>query len=176
MPGVATGLAVTGAGGDVLFVEASASDGEPGLTLTGQLGDVMRESGQIVLSYLRANADRLGLDHLDRRFHVHFPAGAVPKDGPSAGVTMTTAFVSLLRDTLMRNDVAMTGEVTLHGRVLPIGGVKEKVLAAHRAGVTHVILPEANREDVDDIPDHVLDDLEIHFASDVGEVLDVAFG
>ena len=167
---------MTGAGGDVLFVEVSASDGEPGLTLTGQLGDVMKESGQIVLSYLRANSAALGLDDgLDRRFHVHFPAGAIPKDGPSAGVTMTTAFVSLLRGQPMRSDVAMTGEVTLHGRVLPIGGVKEKVLAAHRAGVKHVILPDGNREDADDIPEHVLDDIELHFASTVDDVLAVAF-
>lgn len=176
IPGVATGLAVTGAGGDVLFVEVSSSDGEPGLTLTGQLGDVMKESGQIVLSYLRAHADELGLDDgFDRRFHVHFPAGATPKDGPSAGVTMTTAFVSLLRGTPMRSDVAMTGEVTLHGRVLPIGGVKEKVLAAHRASVTQVILPEGNREDADEIPDNVLEDVELHFASTVDDVLSVAF-
>ena len=181
IPGIATGLAVTGAGGDVLFVEVSASDGEPGLTLTGQLGDVMKESGQIVLSYLRANSSVLGLGSseqmgwLDRRFHVHFPAGAIPKDGPSAGVTMTTAFVSLLRGQPMRSDVAMTGEVTLHGRVLPIGGVKEKVLAAHRAGVKHVVLPEGNREDADDIPEHVLDDVELHFAASVEDVLEVAF-
>lgn len=181
IPGIATGLAVTGAGGDVLFVEVSSSDGEPGLTLTGQLGDVMKESGQIVLSYLRSNADSLGLTDpeqkspLDRRFHVHFPAGAIPKDGPSAGVTMTTAFVSLLRGQPMRSDVAMTGEVTLHGRVLPIGGVKEKVLAAHRAGVKHVVLPEGNREDADDIPEHVLEDLELHFAATVEDVLTVAF-
>jgi len=175
-PGIATGLAVTGAGGDVLFVEVSASDGEPGLTLTGQLGDVMKESGQIVLSYLRANADELGIESpLDKRFHVHFPAGGIPKDGPSAGVTMTTAFLSLLRDETMRNDVAMTGEVTLHGNVLPIGGVKEKVLAAHRAGVTHVILPEGNREDTEDIPHHVLDTVELHFASTVEDVVAVAF-
>jgi ATP-dependent Lon protease len=181
IPGIATGLAVTGAGGDVLFVEVSASDGESGLTLTGQLGDVMKESGQIVLSYLRANASVLGLGDsdqqgkLDRQFHVHFPAGAIPKDGPSAGVTMTTAFVSLLRGLPMRSDVAMTGEVTLHGRVLPIGGVKEKVLAAHRAGVKHVVLPEGNREDADDIPEHVLDDIELHFAISVEDVLAVAF-
>lgn len=175
-PGIATGLAVTGAGGDVLFVEVSASDAEPGLTLTGQLGDVMKESGQIVLSYLRAHAEELGIDGpLNKRFHVHFPAGAVPKDGPSAGVTMTTAFLSLLRDQPMRADVAMTGEVTLHGRVLPIGGVKEKVLAAHRAGVTHVILPEGNREDAQDIPEHVLETVELHFASTVHDVIDVAF-
>jgi len=177
LPGIATGLAVTGAGGDVLFVEVSSSDGESGLTLTGQLGDVMKESAQIVLSYLRANADALGLDPatLDRRWHVHFPAGAVPKDGPSAGITMTTAFVSLLRGTPMRNDVAMTGEVTLHGRVLPIGGVKEKVLAAHRAGVRHVILPEGNREDADDVPEHVLADVELHFATTVEDVLSHVF-
>ncbi len=176
VPGIATGLAVTGAGGDVLFVEVSASDGEPGLTLTGQLGDVMKESGRIVLSYLEANAADLGLDlAANRRFHVHFPAGAVPKDGPSAGVTMTTAFVSLLRGTPMRPDVAMTGEVTLHGRVLPIGGVKEKVLAAHRAGLKHVVLPAGNRDDVDDVPPHVLDDLALHFADTVDDVLAVAF-
>lgn len=176
VPGIATGLAVTGAGGDVLFVEVSVSDGEPGLTLTGQLGDVMKESAQIVLSYLQANATRLGLEaQLDRRFHVHFPAGAIPKDGPSAGVTMATAFVSLLRGQPMRSDVAMTGEVTLHGRVLPIGGVKEKVLAAHRAGVRNVILPEGNREDTDDIGDKVLEDLQLHFAETIDDVLGVAF-
>ena len=175
-PGIATGLAVTGAGGDVLFVEVSASDAEPGLTLTGQLGDVMKESGQIVLSYLRANAESLGIGGLlDQRFHVHFPAGGIPKDGPSAGVTMATAFLSLLRNEPMRSDVAMTGEVTLHGRVLPIGGVKEKVLAAHRAGVTHVILPEGNREDAEDIPEHVLETVELHFASSVHDVIEVAF-
>ncbi len=176
-PGIATGLAVTGAGGDVLFVEVSGSDGEAGLTLTGQLGDVMKESGQIVLSYLRANAEKLGIDakSLDQRFHVHFPAGGIPKDGPSAGVTMATAFVSLLRDQPMRNDVAMTGEVTLHGAVLPIGGVKEKVLAAHRAGLSDVILPEGNREDAEDIPENVLDAIELHFASTVGDVIEVAF-
>ena len=154
----------------------SASEGEPGLTLTGQLGDVMKESGQIVLSYLQAHGESFGAeDALGRRFHVHFPAGAIPKDGPSAGVTMTAAFVSLLRGEPMRSDVAMTGEVTLHGRVLPIGGVKEKVLAAHRAGIKHVILPTGNREDADDIPEHVLDDLQLHFASTVDDVLAVAF-
>lgn len=177
VPGVATGLAVTGAGGDVLFVEAAALDAEsdPGLTLTGQLGDVMKESGQIALSYLRANRDALGIESsLDRRFHVHFPAGAIPKDGPSAGITMTTALVSLLTGRRMRPDVAMTGEVTLHGRVLPIGGVKEKVLAAHRAGVTEVILPRANGQDVDDIPAHIRDAVTIHLVDDVAQVLDHA--
>ncbi len=176
VPGVGTGLAVTGAGGDVLFVEVSSSEGEPALLLTGQLGDVMKESGQIVLSYLQAHAEELGLKgKLDRRFHIHFPAGAIPKDGPSAGVTMTTAFVSLLRGVPMRNDVAMTGEVTLHGRVLPIGGVKEKVLAAHRAGVKHVILPIGNKEDSDDIPENVREGIELHFAETVSDVLAVAF-
>jgi ATP-dependent Lon protease len=179
VPGVATGLAVTGAGGDVLFVEAAALDpgSESGLTLTGQLGDVMKESGQIALSYLRANRSNLGLGadlDLDRRFHVHFPAGAVPKDGPSAGITMTTALVSLLSGRRVRPDVAMTGEVTLHGRVLPIGGVKEKVLAAHRAGITDVILPRANGQDVDDLPDHVRQAVTIHLVDDVPAVLALA--
>jgi ATP-dependent Lon protease len=174
-PGVATGLAVTGAGGDVLFVETAMIPGEGGLTLTGQLGDVMQESGQIALSFLQANADRVGVELPDdRRVHVHFPAGAIPKDGPSAGVTMTVALVSLLSGRRVRGDVAMTGEVTLQGRVLPIGGVKEKVLAAHRAGVTNVILPIANERDVEDIPDQVRDQVEIHLVSTVDEALAVA--
>jgi ATP-dependent Lon protease len=174
-PGVATGLAVTGAGGDVLFVETAVMPGEAGLTLTGQLGDVMQESAQIALSFLRANALRLGIDLPDdRRVHVHFPAGAVPKDGPSAGVTMSVALVSLLSGRRVRGDVAMTGEVTLQGRVLPIGGVKEKVLAAHRAGVTDVILPIANEGDVDDIPEQVRDEVTIHLVARVEEALEVA--
>ena len=173
-PGVATGLAVTGAGGDVLFVETAIMPGE-GLTLTGQLGDVMQESGSIALSFLRANAEQLGIDLPDdRRVHVHFPAGAVPKDGPSAGVTMTVALVSLLTGRRVRGDVAMTGEVTLQGRVLPIGGVKEKVLAAHRAGVTDVILPVANEPDTDDIPDSVREEVTIHLVSTVSQALEVA--
>ena len=173
-PGVATGLAVTGAGGDVLFVETAIMPGE-GLTLTGQLGDVMQESGTIALSYLRANAEQLGIElPNDKRVHVHFPAGAVPKDGPSAGVTMTVALVSLLTGRRVKGDVAMTGEVTLQGRVLPIGGVKEKVLAAHRAGVTDVILPIANEVDTDDIPETVRDEVTIHLVSTVGEALEVA--
>jgi len=174
-PGVATGLAVTGAGGDVLFVETAVMPGEGGLTLTGQLGDVMQESAQIALSFLRANSDALGIELPDdQRVHVHFPAGAVPKDGPSAGVTMSVALVSLLTGRRVRGDVAMTGEVTLQGRVLPIGGVKEKVLAAHRAGVTDVILPIANEGDVDDIPEQVRDQVTIHLVSKVEEALEVA--
>jgi ATP-dependent Lon protease len=177
VPGVATGLAVTGAGGDVLFVEAATMEGEPGLTLTGQLGDVMKESAQIALSYLRANGSRLGvpteqLGH--ERVHVHFPAGAVPKDGPSAGVTLTTALASLLTGRLVRAEVGMTGEVSLTGRVLPIGGVKQKLLAAHRAGLTDVIIPARNGPDLDDLPDEVRSKLTIHQVSDVAEVLALA--
>ncbi len=172
-PGIATGLAVTGAGGDVLFVEAALVPGEPGLTLTGQLGDVMRESGEIAVSFLRSHAEELGFEptSFDRRVHVHFPAGAVPKDGPSAGITMATALASLVTGRPVRPEVAMTGEITLQGRVLPIGGVKEKVLAAHRAGVTEVILPVANRDDADDLPDDVRSQVTLHFARDIGEVL-----
>lgn len=174
VPGVATGLAVTGAGGDVLFVEAAAMDGDPGLTLTGQLGDVMKESAEIARSWLRANASRLGIDEPNRRLHVHFPAGAVPKDGPSAGVTMTTALASLLTGRVVRPEVGMTGEVSLQGRVLPIGGVKQKVLAAHRAGLTEVILPARNGEDLDDVPAEVRDALTIHLVETVDQVLDLA--
>src|SRR5580700_10508691 len=158
VPGVATGLAVTGAGGDVLYVEATAMDGPEGLVLTGQLGDVMKESAEIALSYVRSHAAQLGIApgaFAGKRFHLHVPAGAVPKDGPSAGVTMTTALVSLLRDIPVRSFVGMTGEVTLQGRVLPIGGVKQKVLAAHAAGLTDVVLPERNRGDLDDVPQEV---------------------
>jgi ATP-dependent Lon protease len=177
VPGVATGLAVTGVGGDVLFVEATSMSGEAGLTITGQLGDVMKESAQIALSYVRSRADALGIDASafdGRRFHVHFPAGAVPKDGPSAGVTMTSALVSLLSGRPVRPEVGMTGEVTLQGRVLPIGGVKQKVLAAHRAGLTEVILPKRNEGDLDDVPKAVRESMTFHLASDVGEVLDIA--
>jgi len=176
VPGVATGLAVTGVGGDVLFIEASAADGEPGLTLTGQLGDVMKESAQIALSYVRAHATELGVDpeRLNRRVHVHVPAGAVPKDGPSAGVTMVTALVSLLTGRTVRSVVGMTGEVTLQGRVLPIGGVKQKVLAAHRAGLTDVVLPARNGGDLEDVPERVREAMTFHLASDVADVLAVA--
>jgi ATP-dependent Lon protease len=176
VPGVATGLAVTGAGGDVLFVEATVMDGEQGLTLTGQLGDVMKESAQIALSYVRSHAHDLGVDAglEGKRLHVHVPAGAVPKDGPSAGVAMTTALASLLAGRPVRSTVGMTGEVTLQGRVLPIGGVKQKVLAAHRSGLKEVILPKRNEGDLDDLPSEVLEDLDIHLVSEVAEALAVA--
>ncbi|MFB4282904.1 MULTISPECIES: endopeptidase La [unclassified Nonomuraea] len=180
VPGVATGLAVTGAGGDVLYVEASLADpetGETGLTLTGQLGDVMKESARIALSYLRSHGAELELPVTalkDRSVHVHFPAGAVPKDGPSAGVTLTTALASLLSGRLVRGDVAMTGEISLTGRVLPIGGVKQKLLAAHRAGITTVLIPARNEPDLDDVPEEVRKELTIHPVSDVREVLDIA--
>ena len=180
VPGVATGLAVTGAGGDVLFIEASLADPETGttaVTLTGQLGDVMKESAQIALSYLRSHGAELELpvsDLKDRGVHVHVPAGAVPKDGPSAGVTMTTALASLLSGRLVRSDVAMTGEVSLTGRVLPIGGVKQKLLAAHRAGITTVLIPKRNEPDLEDVPEKVRAALEIHPVSDVREVLELA--
>ncbi|MFG1679918.1 endopeptidase La [Nonomuraea sp. NPDC049269] len=180
VPGVATGLAVTGAGGDVLYVEASLAEpetGETGLTLTGQLGDVMKESARIALSYLRSHGAELELPvtaFKDRSVHVHFPAGAVPKDGPSAGVTLTTALASLLSGRTVRSDVAMTGEISLTGRVLPIGGVKQKLLAAHRAGITTVLIPARNEPDLDDVPEEVRNELTIHPVSDVREVLDIA--
>ncbi|MGW1022981.1 endopeptidase La [Streptomyces sp. NPDC002577] len=180
VPGVATGLAVTGAGGDVLYVEASLADpetGAAGLTLTGQLGDVMKESAQIALSFLRSHGAELELpvgDLKERGVHIHFPAGAVPKDGPSAGVTMTTALASLLSGRQVRTDVAMTGEVSLTGRVLPIGGVKQKLLAAHRAGITTVVIPKRNEPDLDDVPAEVLDKLDVHAVTDVRQVLELA--
>jgi ATP-dependent Lon protease len=180
LPGVATGLAVTGAGGDVLFVEASLADaetGDTGVTITGQLGDVMKESAQIALAFLRANGASLELPVgvlKDRGVHLHVPAGAVPKDGPSAGVTMTTALASLLSGRPVRSDVAMTGEVSLTGRVLPIGGVKQKLLAAHRAGITTVLIPARNEPDLDDVPQSVREQLTVHPVSDVREVLAIA--
>ena len=177
VPGVATGLAVTGVGGDVLYVEASVNDGPEGLTLTGQLGDVMKESAEIALSYVRSHATELGIDsHVfeGKRFHVHVPAGATPKDGPSAGVTMTTALVSLLRGVPVRSTVAMTGEVTLQGRVLPIGGVRQKVLGAHRAGLTEVVLPARNGPDLEDVPEVVRDQMTFHLAAEIGDVLTAA--
>ena len=177
VPGVATGLAVTGLGGDVLYIEAGSTDGEAGLQLTGQLGEVMKESAQIALSYVRAHAAELGIDTeqdptaLDRRIHVHVPAGAVPKDGPSAGVTMVTALVSMATGRQVRSDVGMTGEVTLNGRVLPIGGVKQKLLAAQRAGLSTVFIPARNEPDLDDVPAEVLDALTVKPMTDVAEIV-----
>ena len=177
VPGVATGLAVTGVGGDVLFVEATKMKGKDGLVLTGQLGDVMKESARIALSYVRGHADELGIDEesfADTEFHVHVPAGAIPKDGPSAGVTMTTALASLLSGRPVKHTVGMTGEVTLQGRVLPIGGLKQKVLAAHAAGITEVILPERNRGDLDDVPEDVREQMTFHPVMTIDEVLERA--
>lgn len=173
VPGVATGLAVTGLGGDVLYIEAGATDGESGLQLTGQLGDVMKESAQIALSYVRSHAAALGVDPkaLDRRIHVHVPAGAVPKDGPSAGVTMVTALVSMATGRQVRSDVGMTGEVTLNGRVLPIGGVKQKLLAAQRAGLSTVFIPARNEPDLDDVPAEVLEAVTVTPMTDVADIV-----
>jgi ATP-dependent Lon protease len=177
VPGVATGLAVTGVGGDVLFIEATAMKGKDGLVLTGQLGDVMKESARIALSYVRGHADELGIEpdaFENREFHVHVPAGAIPKDGPSAGVTMVTALASLLSGRPVKHTVGMTGEVTLQGRVLPIGGLKQKVLAAHAAGLTTVILPERNRGDLDDVPADVREVMSFHPVMSIDEVLELA--
>jgi ATP-dependent Lon protease len=177
VPGVATGLAVTGTGGDVLFVEATSMKGKDGLVLTGQLGDVMKESARIALSYIRSHADGLGIDEEafeDRSFHVHVPAGAIPKDGPSAGITMSTAIASLLSGRPVKHTVGMTGEVTLQGRVLPIGGLKQKVLAAHAAGLTDVIIPERNRADLDDVPADVKAEMSFHPVMTLEEVLALA--
>ncbi|WP_191834537.1 endopeptidase La [Gordonia ajococcus] len=173
VPGVATGLAVTGMGGDVLFIEVNATDGDPGLKLTGQLGDVMKESAQIALSYVRAHAEQLGVDPelLNKTIHVHVPAGAVPKDGPSAGVTMVTALVSMATGRRVRAEVGMTGEVTLNGRVLPIGGVKQKLLAAQRNGLKSVFIPQRNEPDLDDVPAEVLDALDVRPMTDVAEIV-----
>ena len=170
------GLAVTGSGGDVLVVEATEMAGK-GLTLTGQLGDVMSESATIALSYVRSHGDLLGIDVAalaEREVHVHVPAGAIPKDGPSAGVTMTVALVSLMSGRAVRADVGMTGEVTLQGRVLPVGGIKQKVLAAHRAGLTDVILPARNGGDLDELPQSVLEAVRFHLVDHVDEALAVA--
>ena len=177
VPGVATGLAVTGTGGDVLFIEATSVAGGSGLELTGQLGDVMKESAKIALSYVRGHTAELGVDPAafeDRGFHVHVPAGAIPKDGPSAGITMVTALASLLSGRKVKHTVGMTGEVTLQGRVLPIGGLKQKVLAAHAAGLTDVVMPERNRGDLDDVPADVREAMTFHPVMTVGEVLELA--
>jgi ATP-dependent Lon protease len=177
VPGVATGLAVTGAGGDVLFVEAASMAGKGGLVLTGQLGDVMKESARIALTFVRSNAARLGIKDeafFGKEFHLHVPAGAVPKDGPSAGVTMVTALASLLTGRNVKNTVGMTGEVTLQGLVLPIGGLKQKVLAAHAAGLTEVILPARNAPDLDEVPADVREHMTFHPVSTVHDVLALA--
>ena len=177
VPGVATGLAVTGVGGDVLFVEAASMPGKGGLVLTGQLGDVMKESARIALTYVKSHAATIGIDEhaLDgREVHVHVPAGAIPKDGPSAGVTMVTALASLLTQRSVKSTIGMTGEVTLQGRVLPIGGLKQKVLAAHAAGLTEVIVPERNEPDLDDVPAEVRSQMAFHIVRSVDEVLALA--
>ncbi len=177
VPGVATGLSVTGAGGDVLFIETTSMDGKDDFVLTGQLGDVMKESARIALSYVRGHADGLGIDHdalEGKEFHVHVPAGAIPKDGPSAGITITTALTSLLTGRPVKHTVGMTGEVTLQGRVLPIGGLKQKVLAAHAAGLTDVILPERNRGDLEDVPEDVREEMTFHPVMTIDEVLGLA--
>jgi ATP-dependent Lon protease len=177
VPGVATGLAVTGTGGDVLFVEATTMKGGDQLVLTGQLGDVMKESARIALSWVRSHADRFGIEDdafENRSFHLHVPAGAIPKDGPSAGITMTTALGSLLSGRAVKHTVGMTGEITLQGRVLPIGGLKQKVLAAHAAGLTDVIIPERNRADLEDVPAEVREQITFHPVMSIEEVLEVA--
>jgi ATP-dependent Lon protease len=176
-PGVATGLAVTGVGGDVLFVEAAAMAGRNGLVLTGQLGDVMKESARIALTYVKSHATQLGIDERSfdgREFHIHVPAGAIPKDGPSAGITIVTALASLLSGRSVKSTVGMTGEVTLQGRVLPIGGLKQKIMAAQAAGLTEVIFPKRNEPDLDDLPADVRQQMRFHAVSSVDEVLALA--
>ena len=174
---MATGLSVTGAGGDVLFIETTSMKGSDDFVLTGQLGDVMKESARIALSYVRGHTEALEIDPDaldDREFHVHVPAGAIPKDGPSAGITITTALASLLTGRPVKHTVGMTGEVTLQGRVLPIGGLKQKVLAAHAAGLTDVVIPERNRGDLEDVPEEVREEMRFHPVMTVDEVLDIA--
>jgi len=177
VPGVATGLAVTQVGGDILFIEATRMPGNKGFQITGSVGNVMQESARAALSYVRAKAEQLGLDpdFFDKSdIHLHIPAGAQPKDGPSAGVTMATALVSLVSGRLVRHDIGMTGEVTLRGQVLPVGGIKEKVLAAHRFGLKKVILPERNEADLDDLPEEVRKEMEFVFAETVDDVINAA--
>jgi ATP-dependent Lon protease len=174
---VALGLAWTQTGGELLFIEATAMSGNKGLTLTGQLGDVMKESASAALSFIRSNAKSLGIDEdfFDKHdIHIHVPAGAIPKDGPSAGVTMLTALTSLLTNKTIKKDLAMTGEITLRGQVLPIGGVKEKVLAAHRAGIKTILLPEWNKKDLEDIPKKVQKEIAFHFVQKMMDVLKIA--
>jgi ATP-dependent Lon protease len=176
-PGVATGLAWTPAGGELLFIEATAMKGKKGLTLTGQLGEVMKESATAALSFIRSNAKKLKIDEdfFDTHdLHIHVPAGAIPKDGPSAGVTMLTALTSLLTNKIIHKDLAMTGEITLRGQVLPVGGVKEKVLAAHRAGIREIILPAWNQKDLEDVPAKVKKEIRFHFVDQMKNVLEIA--
>jgi ATP-dependent Lon protease len=173
-PGVATGLAWTPAGGDILFIESTMMKGGKGLTLTGQLGDVMKESAQAALSLIRSRAKRYKIDtdfFKKNDIHIHVPAGAIPKDGPSAGVTITTSLFSLLTKKPIRNDLAMTGEITLRGKVLPVGGIKEKVLAAKRAGIKIIILPQKNKKDLEEVPDHVKQKLKFIFADNIDDIL-----
>jgi len=175
--GVATGLAWTESGGDVLYIEATVMKGKGQLTLTGHLGDVMKESAQAALSYVRSKAKNLGISEdffTDHDLHIHVPAGAIPKDGPSAGVTILTALASLLTCRPIKSDVAMTGEVTLRGAVLPVGGIKEKVLAASRSGIKHIILPERNKNDLEEIPEKIKDHLQFHLVKKMEEVLEIA--
>ncbi|MEE4113419.1 MAG: S16 family serine protease, partial [Desulfobacteraceae bacterium] len=176
-PGVAMGLAWTPVGGDLLFIEATAMKGKKGLTLTGQLGEVMKESATAALSFIRANAKKLGVDENffeTHDIHIHVPAGAIPKDGPSAGVTMLTALVSLLKNKAIQKNLAMTGEITLRGQVLPVGGIKEKMLAAHRAGIKTILLPKWNEKDLVDLPQKVRDDIKFHFMDKMIDVLNIA--
>ena len=175
--GVATGMFYTPMGGDIMFVEASVMPGEGGLVLTGQLGDVMKESARAALSYAKSHCDALGIDEslLEKReIHIHVPAGAIPKDGPSAGITMATALISAVSGQRVRADVAMTGELTLTGRVLPIGGVKEKVLGAVRAGIQEIVLPQDNESHLDDLPDEVRKALTVHLVEDLHRVVELA--
>jgi len=176
-PGVAMGLAWTQTGGELLFIEATAMPGNKGLTLTGQLGDIMKESATAALSFIRTNAASFGIseDYFQKHdIHIHVPAGAIPKDGPSAGVTMLTALTSLFTNQTIKKDLAMTGEITLRGQVLPVGGIKEKVLAAHRAGIKTLILPKWNEKDLEDIPQEVRDKIEFHFVDKMKDVLNIA--
>jgi ATP-dependent Lon protease len=176
--GIAIGLAWTPVGGDILFIEASKMKGKGNLKLTGQLGDVMKESAQAAMSYIRAKADELDIEsdfHENYDIHIHVPAGAIPKDGPSAGITLYTSLLSLLTNQRVRSDIAMTGEVTLRGLVLPVGGIKEKVLAAHRAGIKTVLLPQKNEKDLVEIPDQIRNEMTFHFLDKMGDVFDLVF-
>ena len=177
-PGVAMGLAWTAAGGTLLFIEATAMKGKKALTLTGQLGDVMKESATAALSFIRTHAKRLEVDEdffEKHDIHIHVPAGATPKDGPSAGVTMLTAMVSMMTNKPIRKNLAMTGEITLRGKVRPVGGIKEKVLAAHRSGIKTIIMPAWNKKDMEDIPEKVQNDIEFVFVEKMMDVLKIAF-